>query len=128
PSQHGAEPKPDDEQQHDHAELAEMEELANVIQRIEGAEHIGPDDHACGEIAEHSAHAERTANRRSNGRRGKKYRHLNELRRDHGLARVSLASVARGLALPKAKLGPNFARSGPERGRPVRHIRPSAAP
>jgi len=60
-----------------------MEKLANVIQRIERAEHIGSDDYTGGEITEHCAHAERTADWRSDGRRRKKHRHLNELRRDH---------------------------------------------
>jgi len=46
-----------------------MQELADVIQRVERTKHIGSNDHAGSEIAEHSAHAERAAERRSDGGR-----------------------------------------------------------
>ena len=68
---HGPEPdraklEPDHEQQHHHAELAEMQHLADIVQRVERAEHVRPDDDAGGEIAEHGAHAQGAAERRGN--------------------------------------------------------------
>ncbi len=50
--------EPDHEQQHHHAELAEMHQLVDVVERVIRAEHVRPDDHAGGEIAEHGAHAQ----------------------------------------------------------------------
>ena len=60
-----------------------MEEFPHIVQRIEGSEHVRPDDDARGEIADHRAHAKEAAERRGNGGCGKKHRHLNQLRRFH---------------------------------------------
>ena len=81
--------EPDHEQQHDHAELAELENGIDVVQRVERSEHIGPDDDAGGEIAEHGAHAQGPAERRGDDGGGEKHRHLNQLRRDHGSTSTS---------------------------------------
>ena len=80
-----AELEPDHEQQHHHAELAEMEHRVDVVERVKRAEHVRPDDHAGGEIAEHGAQAQRAPERCGNDGGGEKHRHLNELRRHHGL-------------------------------------------
>ena len=86
---HGPKPdraqlEPDHEQQHHHAELAELQHRADIVQRVKRAEHMRPDDDAGGEIAEHGARTQGAAERRSDRRRGKKHSHLNELRRHHG--------------------------------------------
>ena len=97
---HGPQPdrtklEPDHEQQHHHAELAEMEEFPHIVEGIEGAEHVRPDDDAGGEIAEHRAHAQGAAERRGDGSCGQKHRDLNQLCRfhDESLANAVLGST-----------------------------------
>ena len=62
-----------------------MEHRVDVVERVKRAEHVRPDDHAGGEIAEHGAQAQRAPERCGNDGGGEKHRHLNELRRHHGL-------------------------------------------
>jgi hypothetical protein len=83
------------EQQHHHAELAEMEEFSHIVEGIEGAEHVRPDDDAGGEIAEHRAHAQGAAEGRGDGGCGQKHRDLNQLCRfhDESLANAVLGST-----------------------------------
>ena len=83
PESHRAKLEPDHEQQHDDAELAEMQDALDAVELVERPENIRADDDAGGEITEHSAHAKEAAERRCNGSCGEKYRHLDQLRRDH---------------------------------------------
>ena len=54
-----------------------------MVQGVERPQHIRPDDHPGGEIAEHGADAEIAAQRRGNGGSGQKHRYLNKLRLCH---------------------------------------------
>ena len=85
-SLHRAKLEPDHEQQHDDAELAEMQDALDTVELVERPENIRADDHAGGEIAEHGAHAKNAAERRGNGSGGEKHRHLDQLRRNHRLS------------------------------------------
>ena len=71
-----------------------MQNLADVGQRVKRSEHIGPDDDAGSEVAEHGAHAQRAPERCGDCRGGEKHRHLNELRRHHGLPSTLLGPVS----------------------------------
>ena len=83
PEPHRAKLEPDHEQQHDDAELAEMQDALDTVELVERPENIRADDHAGGEIAEHGAHAKNAAERCGNGSGGEKHRHLDQLRRNH---------------------------------------------
>jgi hypothetical protein len=54
-----------------------MEELPHIVEGIERAEHVRPDDDAGGEIAEHRPHPQGSAERRGDSSSGQKHRDLN---------------------------------------------------
>jgi hypothetical protein len=76
--------EPDYEQEQHHAELAELENLLDIVEGVERSQHIGADDDAGAEIAEHRANPEEAAERRSNSGGCQKNHHLDQLRRCHG--------------------------------------------
>jgi hypothetical protein len=110
PKSHRAKLEPDHEQQHDDAELAEMQDALDTVELIERPENIRADDHAGGEIAEHGAHAKNAAERRGNGSGGEKHRHLDQLRRNH---RFSQVQTFRRLPYHALQATPRFERAYP---------------
>ena len=85
PEPHGAELEPDDEQQHHHAELGEVQDAFDVVKLVERPEEIRADDDAGGEVAEHGAHAQDATERRGNSGGGQKHRHLDQFSLHHRL-------------------------------------------
>ena len=107
PQSYRTELEPDHEQEQHDAELAELENLLDIVEGVEGAQHVGSDDHTGGEITQHGADAEKPAEWGSNSGGGQKHRHLNELRRGHGRLYPQPLGYH---AIRQAASGPNLAR------------------